>query len=170
MDFYEKSCSFLNTNNTMKKTFLIFLTIIFAYSCTSNIKNETSKNDSQQLIGTWKLISGMTVKDKDTVFTDYTKNQEMIKIINETHFAFLRHDLNNGKDSTAIFVAGGGRYSLKGNIYTEHLDYFNYREWEGNSFDLEINISGDTLVTRGIEKIKELNIEYLNIETLIRIK
>lgn len=63
--------------------------------------------------------------------TDYTKGQEMIKIMNESHFAFLRHDLNGGSDSSKVFVAGGGTYSVKENIYEEYLEYFTLREWEG---------------------------------------
>ena len=122
------------------------------------------------LIGTWELISGMTIEDQDTIIIDYTKGQKMIKIINKTHFAFLRHDLNNGKDSSAIFVSGGGTYSLEGNKYIEHLEFCNYREWENNSFELEIRIDGDTLITNGIEKIEELNVNHVNIEKFIRIK
>src|SRR5690606_10562939 len=90
-----------------------------------------TKEKSSSIQGTWKLVSGTTIQDKDTVHTDYTRNQEMIKIINNTHFAFLRHDLNRGKDSSAVFVAGGGKYTLEGNKYTEYLEYFNVREWEG---------------------------------------
>ena len=73
--------------------------------------------------GTWRLISGTTITKSDTVTTDYTKGQQMIKIINKTHFAFMRHDLTNGKEANPVFEAGGGRYSLSANHYTEHLDY-----------------------------------------------
>ncbi len=141
-------------------------------SCTSiGEDKEIPLEKSSPLLGTWKLVSGTTIKDKDTVTTDYTKNQEMIKIFNESHFSFLRHDLNHGKDSTnTIYVAGGGRYTYKENEYTEYLDYFNIREWENNQFNFEFEISGDTLITRGIEEVKELKVNHINIETLIRVK
>jgi len=127
-----------------------------------------TKEKSSSIQGTWKLVSGTTIQDKDTVHTDYTRNQEMIKIINNTHFAFLRHDLNRGKDSSAVFVAGGGKYTLEGNKYTEYLEYFNVREWEGNSFELEYEIKGDTLTTKGIEKVESLGINHINIEKYVR--
>ncbi len=141
-------------------------------SCTSIAeKKENSLEKTSPLVGTWKLISGTTIKGNDTITTDYTKNQEMIKIFNESHFSFLRHDLNQGKDSTnTIYVAGGGRYTYKENEYTEYLDYFNIREWENNQFSFEFEISGDTLITRGVEEVKELNVNHINIETLIRVK
>lgn len=108
----------------------------------------TSTSEKHPIIGTWKLISGTIIQAGDTTITDYTKGQEMIKVINETHFAFLRHDLNAPEDSSKLFVAGGGTYVLEGNVYTEHLEYFTIREWEGNHFSLEYTIRGDTLITR----------------------
>ncbi|SOE23012.1 hypothetical protein SAMN06298216_3406 [Spirosomataceae bacterium TFI 002] len=149
----------------MRVIALLFICSLFLNACIS--KNENSSLNP--LEGTWKLISGTSIKGLDTLVTDYTQNQEMIKIINDTHFSFLRHDLNKGLDSNAVFVAGGGRYTLKGNLYTEYLDYFNSREWEGNSFELEFNISGDTLITSGREKVEELNIDYINIEKYIKV-
>ncbi len=155
----------------LAKFSLLIAAIICLYSCVQKADNDKkSPNESTSIIGTWKLISGTTIKGQDTVVTDYTQNQEMIKIINETHFSFLRHDLNNGKDSNAVFVAGGGEYTLDGNKYIEHLQYFNVREWEGNSFELEYNIKGDTLLTKGVEKVEELGINYFNIEKYHRVK
>lgn len=125
--------------------------------------------EKHPIIGTWKLISGTIIQDGDTSVTDYTRGQEMIKIINETHFAFLRHDTNTPDDSSELFVAGGGTYTLEGNIYTEHLEYFTLREWEGNHFSLEFTISGDTLITKGVEEVEELNVSYFNIEKYCRV-
>ena len=93
----------------------------------------------------------------------------MSKIITPTPFAVLRHDLSGGKDSmTAVDVAGGGRAAILGNKYTEHLDFFNAREWEGGTFEFDFSIKGDTLTTTGIEKVEALGIEHLNIERYVR--
>src|SRR5688572_4249043 len=99
----------------------------------SCVSNEKQGND-HALQGTWQLLSGTLIEKGDTTITDYTKDLRMIKIINATHFSFLNHDLNKGKDSTKVFVAGGGRYSLAGNEYTEYLEYCSDRQWEGNEF------------------------------------
>ncbi|PIB34114.1 hypothetical protein BFP72_01065 [Reichenbachiella sp. 5M10] len=127
-----------------------------------------TKEEKNPLIGTWELQSGTLIKGTDTIVTDYTQNLRFIKIINKTHFAFLKHDLNQGKDSTAAFTAGGGTYELIGDQYTEHLEFLNYREWEGNDFEFVMKVTGDTLIQEGIEKIESLGVEQYNIERYIR--
>ncbi len=95
------------------------------------IKSKKQDNTEKRLpiTGTWKLISGTLIEKGDTTVTWYTKDVSFIKIINDTHFAFLSHDLNKGKDSSAMYSSGGGSYSLKNNQYTEHLEYCNDRQW-----------------------------------------
>lgn len=154
----------------MKQHYLLVLGIILFYCCSPAERPEPAQTTSHPIVGTWRLISGTTIQGTDTVVTDYTVNQEMIKIINDTHFAFLRHDLNNGQDSSAIFVAGGGSYSVEGNIYTEKLEYCNFREWENNSFALEFTIENDTLITKGVEKIEAIGVDHINIEKLVRVR
>lgn len=123
------------------------------------------------LQGTWKLLTGTIIEKGDTATTDYTKGKSFIKIINASHFAFLMHDLNKGKDSAAAaFSAGGGSYSLKGNSYTEHLEYCSAREWEQHDFTFTVTIKGDTLIQSGIEKIEAEGINRINTEKYIRVK
>lgn len=123
------------------------------------------------LVGTWKLVTGILVEKGDSTVTDYTQGKSFIKIINETHFAFLLHDLNKGQDSTtAVFASGGGRYTLTDSTYTEHLEYCTDRAWEGHDFPFTVTISGDTLVQRGVEKVEAEGIERLNIERYVRAK
>lgn len=153
------------------KTFrlLKLMVIIISFSsCNFKNNNAETRSKNTSIIGSWKLVSGTVIKGKDTTLTDYTKNQEAIKIINKTHFAFLRHDL--GRDSLKIFVSGGGRCTINDNVYKEFLDYCNYREWENNSFEFTYEINGDTLITSGIEKVDEINVNHINIEKLVRIK
>lgn len=154
----------------MLKLYFIISSIILLGSCTTKVEKSNLSNHLPPIVGTWKLLTGTTIEGKETTITNYTKNQELIKIINKSHFAFLRHDLKNGKDSSAIFVSGGGKYSLNGNKYIEHLEYCNYREWENNSFEFEFEITGDTLVTKGVEKVENLKINRINIEKYIRVK
>jgi hypothetical protein len=132
-------------------------------------QNLNGNKERHPLEGTWKLISGTIIENGDTTVTDYTGDVSMIKIINATHFAFLNHDLKKGTDSTAAFAAGGGRYTLSGDEYTEFLEYCSYRDWEGNSFPFIVTIEGDRLTQRGVEKIEDLGVERLNIERYQRI-
>src|SRR5689334_5405365 len=116
----------------MKKVlFLTILTVALLSCGTANNQNPKAPN---AMVGTWKLINATVIEKNDTTVTDYTKGLSFIKIINDTHFAFLQHDLKNGKDSTVSFVAGGGTYSLKDSSYTEHLQYCSDRNWEGHDF------------------------------------
>lgn len=120
--------------------------------------------------GTWKLLSGTLVEKGVTTTTLYTGKLSFIKVINQDHFAFLSHDTAKGKDSSAAFSAGGGRYSLVGDRYTEHLEYCNDRQWEGNDFTFTMQLKGDTLIQSGVEKIDSAGINRVNTEKYIRLK
>jgi len=154
----------------MKNFALLLIAILIFTSCTTAPKNETQKENKLPINGTWKLLTGTLIEKGDTTITDYTKGRSFIKIINDTHFAFLMHDLNKGKDSVAEFSSGGGSYTLKDSSYTEHLEYCNDRQWEGNDFSFTITISNDTLIQQGIEKIDSIGVNRLNIEKYIRLK
>lgn len=125
---------------------------------------------SVPIVGTWRLISGTTITRGVSSVTDYTKDISMIKIINDSHFAFLRHDLNSQKDSSNHFDAGGGSYTLSGDQYTEHLDYYSDRNWEGKTFQFTISINNDTLIQRGMEKVEKEGIDREIIEKYVRTK
>ena len=148
----------------MRASTTIMVTILL-FSC-----GEVQKPAKTPVEGTWQLITGTTIQKKDTTVTDYTQNISFIKIINDSHFAFLQHDLKKGKDTAVNFGAGGGRYTLKGNTYTEHLEYCNDRQWENNNFTFTITIKGDTLTQQGVEKIDSAGIDRLNIEVYKRLK
>src|SRR5436309_8302482 len=133
------------------KLYISYTVIIILLISCSGPQNTSSGKEVIPIEGTWKLLTGTTIEKGNSTVTDYTKDKEFIKIINATHFAFVSHDLNKGKDSaTALYSSGAGRYSLKDSIYTEHLEYCNDRQWEGNSFEFTINIVGDTLTQKGI--------------------
>jgi len=121
-----------------------------------------------ELEGTWQLVSGTLIEKGDTNVTDYTGSYRMIKVINKSHFAFLNHDLNKGADSTAHFLAGGGRYELKGDQYTEHLEYCSDRAWEGHDFQFTVQIRNDTLIQSGVEKLESSGINRINTEKYVR--
>ena len=150
----------------MKQLTAIALISFTIVACNFN-KSDNSSN-GLPIVGTWKLLKGTLQEKGVTNVTDYTKNTSFIKIINDTHFAFLQHDLKNGKDS-AMFVAGGGRYTLKDSSYTEHLEYCNAREWEGHDFTFTITIHKDTLVARGVESVPSAGINRINTEQYVRI-
>ena len=147
---------------------LVVVTLFFA--CNAAPEGDEPQPSSPAIVGTWKLLTGTLIEKGDTAVTDYTKNVSFIKIINDTHFAFIQHDLTKGKDSGAVFSSGAGTYSLKDSIYTERLEYCSAREWEGNDFTFTLNLTNDTLIQRGVEKIESAGVDRLNIEKYVRLK
>lgn len=141
---------------------LLFAATLSFYACTHSDAPTGLRVD-----GTWQLISGMTITGKDTV--PYAGDFNMIKVINDSHFAFLRHDKNPPKDSSNHFDGGGGHYTLSGNQYTEHLDYYADRNWEGKPFTFTVELRGDTLIQTGIEKVDAAHVDHIIIEKYVRV-
>lgn len=162
----------MTMGHLLPRLIIIAMTTLIPGACTGPAGKSAggSSADEASLTGTWQLLSGTLIEGGDTAVTDYTTGISMVKIINGTHFAFLNHDLRHGKDSTASFSAGGGRYSLSGSDYTEYLEYCSAREWEGNEFHFTIEIRHDTLIQKGIEKIEGIGVDRLNIEVYRRVK
>ena len=152
----------------MRPLCLFLVSGLIISSCTST--PSVNKATLVPIEGTWRLISGTLIESGDTSITDYTKGISMIKVLNRSHFAFLNHDLNHGQDPTASFSAGGGKYTLTGNQYTESLEYCSAREWEGRDFHFTVTITNDTLIQQGVEKLEDIGIERFNIERYVRVK
>lgn len=150
----------------MKITTITFIVILSLTAC--NQTTTTTEKDPLSITGTWKLVSSQSVTKRDTLNTTPKSNVEMIKIINDTHFAFFQHDVNKGKDTSAVYSSGSGTYTLKGDSYTEHLEYCIARDWEGHEFNFTVTLKKDTLIQRGIEKIENLNVDREITEVYVR--
>ena len=148
---------------------LVLISTLLA-SCGPKTQQENVRETPLSVVGTWQLISGTTIENGDTTVTDYTKNLSFIKIINDTYFAFLKHNPDKEQASPADFGAGGGHYTLDDSTYTEQLEYCNDREWEGNRFTFTVTLRNDTLTQRGIEKVAQAGVNRVNIEQYVRLK
>lgn len=147
-----------------------FLPLFLAATLFTFCGTKAGKNTPLPLAGTWQLISA-TSTERDSTYSTFNPRNRMIKIINETHFAFFSHDLQHGKDSTAaFFTAGGGTYTLTDSVYTEHLQYCIDREWEDHKFEFVVGIRNDTLTQRGVEKLEKLGIDRVIVEKYVRVK
>ena len=154
-------------NTKMMNNSTIVTLIIILFSSCSGTDSRKTNSDAINLIGTWQLVTGTTITKGVSAITDYTKGQKMIKILNGTHFAFLKHNTN--KDSLINFDAGGGTYTLNGNDYAEHLDFYNDRNWEGKAFKFKVTLKNDTLIQTGIERVEKENINRVIIEKYVKI-
>lgn len=148
----------------MRPSVGIILIATMLTACEVQPKVEAPIPSPVQIVGTWELISA-TATQKDSTFSTFNPQHKMIKIINPTHFAFFSHDMSAGKDTTtAAYSAGGGTYTIADSIYTEHLEYFNLREWEGHTFTFTVTIRNDTLTQQGLEKLEDLGIDRVIVE------
>ncbi|MFC4211035.1 hypothetical protein ACFOWA_07580 [Pedobacter lithocola] len=146
----------------------LIIATVFLSAC--NPSPKVADKVESKINGTWKLISSLAITKGDTVNTSPPKNVEMIKILNDTHFAFFKHDLNKGKGADATFDSGSGTYLLMGENYTENLEYCSAREWENHDFNFKVKLNIDTLTQSGIEKIEKLNINREIVEVYVRVK
>lgn len=148
----------------MKIEFFVLIAIILLFACKGKTQQET--NNQPDIQGTWKLISGIITDKKTGEITSYPADFSMIKIINDSHFAFLKHS-KNPKVSTG-FDAGGGTYKLNGGAYTEHLQYYNNKNWEGKTFDFKLSLVNDTLIQIGLEKVEKEGIDRVIVEKYVK--
>ncbi|WP_343521871.1 hypothetical protein [Pedobacter sp.] len=133
-------------------------------ACSTEKKSEKSL----ELEGTWQLISATTIDKGKSETTDYSGKLKMIKMFNDSHFAFLKHSLDP-KD-TVSFDAGGGIFVLKGEDYTEHLEYYKNKNWEGKTFNFKLAIHNDTLIQKGIEKVEAAGVDRVIIEKYLKVR
>lgn len=148
----------------MKLSFKWLVALSIFFSC-----KQPAEKQPLPITGTWELFSATSTTGDSTTST-FNPKVKMIKIINPTHFAFLSHDISGAKDSTAApFTGGGGSYTLVDSMYTEHLDYFVTKEWEGGKFEFVVTIIGDTLVQKGVEKVEKLGIDHIIVEKYKRV-
>jgi hypothetical protein len=148
----------------MRLNILMLFAVLSLLSCSS--KDESKKDLDIQ--GTWQLFSATTIENGKSQTTDYSGDLKMIKIINGTHFAFLKHSINP-KD-TSSFDGGGGSFTLDKDDYTEHLEYYKDKNWEGKTFKFKLAIHQDTLIQKGIEKVEKAGVDRVIIEKYIKLK
>ena len=81
----------------------------------------------------------------------------MIKIISKKHFVFVNQD-TSGEGSSGF---GGGTYSLEGDSYTEHIEFFASPDIIGKSFTFKSEVKGDQWIMSGTFPLKEMGLaEY----------
>ncbi|WDF56008.1 hypothetical protein [Mucilaginibacter sp. KACC 22063] len=154
----------------MKSHHFLILAVLAFSACKQHKSARQQKDEQSPIVGTWQLVSDKIITKGDTAVAYPGKGAptEMIKMYNETHFAFFNHDLSHGKQKTPLYDSGAGTFKLTGNDYSEHLEYCNEREWENHDFKFKLTVHSDTLVQKGIERIDSLNINREIIETYVR--
>lgn len=135
----------------------IFLVFVFLLS--STVIAQEKKNP---LEGTWELVSGKaTWADTSETYPE-TDDWRMIKIISKKHFVFVNQD-TSGEGSSGF---GGGTYSLEGDSYTEHIEFFAppYLDFIGKSFSFKSEVKGDQWIMSGTMPLKKMGLAENDME------
>ena len=119
------------------------------------------------LEGTWELVSAKyTIGDK----TETHQGWREIKIITKTHVAFLSQKSERQKfaaagtdaerlDAAKTFDAGGGTYTLEGENYTEHIEFFLTPNFVNVSLPFKIKWEGDQWIQTGTIPAKSMGLD-----------
>jgi len=146
----------------MKFKSLLFLAVIFT------LFSFTSSKSKSKLNGTWKLISQELVRNgKTRVSILDNANGTQLKTWSDEYFMFIGSVV--GANQTQ-YNFGGGTYDLKGNVYTENVQYHNVASFRGRTVQQILEIKGDTLYqifTFG--KVENYDKNNCNIEKYIRV-
>ena len=124
-----------------------------------------TQHKSNPLEGTWELVDAKyTPSDPTFSLSSYRQ----IKILTNNHWVFLAQDksspkLTNGSDAELLaaaktFSAGGGTYTLDGDAYTEHVEFFYTPNVVGATLKFKIKFEGDEWIQTGTMPLKALGL------------
>jgi hypothetical protein len=127
---------------------------------------------ASRLEGTWDLIeTRSTPPDPNFNFAEW----HQIKILTSTHWVYLSQKrmaptMTSFANDTELlaaaktFGAGGGTYTLDGDTYTEHIDFFSTPNYVGKSIPWKIRWEGDEWIQTGTFPVKALGLGDQDIE------
>lgn len=155
----------MRSQNLISAAMVLLLAVLI--SCTPQNTNP--------LEGVWKLESA-SYTTPDTTTTVSGEDWNQIKILTESHFAFLgqgtdREDFTEGGTDSELlaavqsFQAGGGTYTVDGDTYTEHIDYFLTPNVAGVSLEFNYEMDGeDRWIQTGTLPMSELGLQQYDTE------
>jgi hypothetical protein len=129
----------------MKKTALIFSTIVILALTAAVVAQQQPAKSSDGHLGTWQLVSTKYGDAKD--MSDYPKENRRLKMITATHFTWVDYDMKTKKISSSA----GGPYSLRDGAYTETIEFVGdgMETYLGKKQAFTIRIDGDKLFQSG---------------------
>ena len=128
-----------------------------------------SQKKSLNIEGAWKLVQLQTIKGNSAVI-DFPGKSDMdiIKIWSGDHFMSVGRVKT---DTTVWDLYGSGTFKQEGNKYEENVKVLFYKEWEGKTIKMLLEIKNDTLTqTFPVDENGKMEKEYANIEKYVRIK
>ena len=138
----------------MKSLNFLLVILLFALlvSCTAEKKNK--------LEGAWELVSARHTTPATT--NEFTQaDWKQIKLITKSHFVFVRQGRN---DPAKAFLAGGGKYTFEGDMYTEHIEFFSTPNYVNISIPYKCQVEGDQWTISGKIPLKSLGFADYDLE------
>jgi hypothetical protein len=133
----------------------LFLLFVLLLSCSTDVQEKR-----KPLEGTWELVSGKMTWADSSISYPYSDYHRMIKIISKKHFVFINQD-TTGEEYSDF---GGGSYSLEGDIYTEHIEFFSPVDFIGKSFSFNSEVKGDQWIMSGSFPLKKMGLGEFDME------
>ena len=128
----------------------IFLVLVFLLS------NTTSAQEKKNPIeGTWEMISAKASMLDTTFLYPVTDYSRQIKMISRTHFVCIYQDTSR-KDEYGF---AGGKYTLDGDKYTEHIEMSKPPDMIGESGTFTMKVEDDTFIQSGTVSLKSFDVE-----------
>lgn len=132
-----------------RKSLFIFLAALLALALplagNCQIAVTGYANSSAPHIGTWKLASYKYSASGN--FVPVAKGDQHIKLITENHFMWAESDSATMK----VSEMAGGTYTLKGNTYTEAIDFgVGMDSYLGRKQTFTLMVEGDLLFLSGM--------------------
>jgi hypothetical protein len=154
------------------KALAVVLACVAAVSCLSLLGCDSGKPNTVE--GVWELVTAKETPPDTTIQYSGTDHRQ-IKIITKSHFAFIYQKAGGekftgeGTDEQVLkraksFFAGGGTYSLDGDTYTEHIEFFFHPNFIGMSIPFKVKIEGDRLVQTGTMPYKAAGVSDRDVE------
>ena len=154
-----------------KIIYLLALILVGAIACQKcEEKVEAAAEKKNEVEGVWEKFSGKLVSPDTIIETiQADRNRKSIKVITKSYFVTVGHTLNRpkfsegGTDSELLaaynaFSANGGKYTLEGDTYTEHLEFFLNPTFENVSVSFKYQVNGDQLIISGTMPTKSLGL------------
>ncbi len=149
----------------MKKSGIIILCFVIAYSCTSPEKKQTVVVDENSIEGTWVLESYKdAASETPDQWTQYSKDIIYEKFITPTHFIWVKYNQSTKK----MEGAGGGTYTFDGKTYVENIDFFfppGSNEL-GQSIPFNYKRENGKWYHKGYAKVMEMDVETGDMEMI----
>ena len=126
---------------------IVLPVLLIACTTTGQTAVSTGTSGSMQtdsrLVGTWELVSTTATRNDSTVMQGGPPELTAVKILNATDYAVITR--RDGR----FMRAGGGRYTLSGNTYTEMIETASTEYPPNSSATFTIRLDGDMWTTEG---------------------